>query len=419
MRNRLVAAALLALAIPTAAWAATAGDVQDVSLTVYNNNLALIRELRPLHVDAGTQTVVLTEVSGQLRPETVHLSTVQGLELELLEQNYDYDLVSRHKLLERFIGRQIVMIDDQGKMLHQGTLLSVMDGIVLSEEGRIILDPPGRVMLPEGAADNLLLRPTLSWMLNSPKAADVTAEVSYLSGGLSWSADYVFVMGSDDKAADLEGWVTLSNYSGTTYNDARLKLVAGEVNQVPTYDMMAREEAMAMPAPAPAKAGGFQEEAFFEYHLYDLQRRTTIKNSQQKQVGLLTAAGIPTTKTYVFNGMSGGDVRVMVEFKNAEENGLGMPLPAGIVRVYKADSQGALQFAGEDRIEHTPTNEKLDLHLGNAFDVVGEAVQTNHVDLGKGYEQSWKSPSGACGRLHRATTTTSRRMPTRLSSRSR
>jgi hypothetical protein len=380
--NKLIAALVLLAALPGNAWAGTAGPVQEVSLTVYNDNLALIRELRPLDLAQGQQTLVLEDVSGQLQPQTVHLAT-EGVQVTVLEQNYDYDLVSREKLLERFIGKTITLHDDYQKTDIVGKLLSVGYGTILEVDGQILIDPPGRIILPPGAADDLLLRPTLSWLVNSASAGQTLGEISYLSGGLSWDADYVLVLNPDDTRGSLEGWVTLSNYSGTTYNNASLKLVAGEVNRV--RDEMQYAMKGGAPMAEASMADGFVEEQLFEYHLYDLQRRTTIKTSQQKQVGLLSAEGVKTKKILNFNGISGGDVQVNIEFNNSEENGLGLPMPAGTVRVMKADSEGELQFIGENNIQHTPRKENVRLFIGNAFDVKGEVVQTDYKDLGSGY----------------------------------
>ena len=387
IRNALSCLLAATLLLPVCALASSAGEVKVVSLTVYNDNLALIREVRPLVLESGIQDVLLEDVSGQLQPQTVHLTLPAGLEVSLLEQNYDYDLVSSEKLLQRFIGREIVLHDDTLKTDLKGRLLSVSGGMVLDVDSQIFINPPGRVILPPGAASELLLKPTLSWKLASSEAISADAEISYLSGGLSWQADYVLVLAQDDKSAGMEGWVTMSNYSGTTYKDAKLKLVAGEVHRAPAEQEMYKMEAGAA---ADGLGGGFEEESLFEYHLYDLQRLTTIRNNQQKQIGLLTAAGIPTKKLMLFNGQSGGDVRVMIEFRNDEKSELGMPLPAGTIRVYKADSRNELQFVGEDRIEHTPKDEDVRLYTGNAFDIVGETTQTDYKDLGNGYTEAYK-----------------------------
>ena len=372
------------------ALAKDAGEVSDLYITVYNGNLALIKELRQFQLSNGTQQFELSDVSGQLNPATVHLSFPESVDFSLLEQNFDYDLVDSSKLLTKFIGRDITLFNDYDNTSLKVTLLSTDGGkVVRDASGRILLNPPGRVILPEGSAAELLLRPTLSWDLWSGTAGSFPGEISYLSGGLDWNADYVVMLSDDDKSADVEGWVTLSNYSGTTFRDAQLKLVAGDVNRA--HDYPSTLNAMAMPASAPMeKEESFQEESFFEYHLYDLQRPTTIRNNQQKQIGLLTADGIATKKLFVFDGRNGGDVAVKMEFENSEENGMGMPLPKGVVRVFKADSKGQAQFIGEDRIDHTPRDEDVRLRIGNAFDVKGETVRKDYKDIGQGYMETWE-----------------------------
>ncbi|MCB1220248.1 MAG: DUF4139 domain-containing protein [Planctomycetales bacterium] len=382
----------LLLLATQSAFAGSAGDVEDVYLTVYNGNLSLIRELRSFELSQGSQALVLDDVSGQLNPATVHLSFPEGVDFELLEQNFDYDLVNTAKMLERFIGREITLHNDYDGTRMLVTLLSTSGGTVVRDSaGQILLNPPGRIILPAGSADELLLRPTLSWLLWSQQAGRQRGEISYLSGGLDWNADYVLMLNADDTASDLEGWVTLTNNSGTTYKDAHLKLVAGDVNRVrEELGYALNDLAGTVAQNGMGGGGGFQEESFFEYHLYDLDRPTTIRNSQQKQIGLLTANDFPVNKKFLFNGQYGGDVRVAVEFTNSEEEGLGMPLPAGVVRVFKADSKGQAQFVGEDRIDHTPRDEDLSIYIGNAFDIVGEATQLDYTDIGQGYTQSYK-----------------------------
>lgn len=380
-----------------------------VALTVYNNDLALIRETRNFNLDGGTQALTLSDVSGMLRPESVHLSFGDGTQFNLLEQNYDYDLVSTDNLLKRFIGRKLDLVDSARGTRQTVTLLNgtaghqpyeLADGIlhgatgervVQAQDGTILVNPPGRIELPADAAKGLLLRPTLSWLLESPAQGQHAGEISYLSGGLGWSADYVLMLSADDKHAGIEGWVTLSNNSGTTYKNATLKLVAGVVNQVgaqtnSSYDAKYREATRG----AVEYQKSFQEEPLYEYHLYDLQRPTTINNNQQKQIGLLTATSVPVKKVYRFDGFSGGEIRVVVQFKNDEKSGLGMPLPAGVVRLFKADSKGQAQFVGEDQIDHTPKDEAVRLATGTAFDVKGEALRTAYHDLGKGYSAAYK-----------------------------
>jgi len=361
---------------------------EEVALTIYNQDLALIREKRMVELKAGSAGYLVPEVSGCLKPDTVHLSLPAGVNFSLLEQNFDYDLVSSEKLLEKFIGRKLLLIDDEHDHQLEATLLSASGGrIVKDDEGRILINPPGRVVLPPGAADELLLRPTLSWLLWAKDAGKQPAELSYLSTGLSWEASYVVLLNEEDTAGDFEGWVTITNRSGTTYHDAHLKLVAGDVHLV--RERPARPQAMDMALRGVAKAPeGFEEEELFEYHLYDLPRTTTIRDKQLKQIGLLTAPGVDFTKRLVFDGLRGGDVRVGMEFTNSEKAGLGMPLPAGIVRVFKRDSDGDPQFLGEDRIDHTPKNEDRLLYIGNAFDIVGETRRTEHTKKKRGFTAS-------------------------------
>ncbi|MCB1218783.1 DUF4139 domain-containing protein [bacterium] len=379
-------------AMPIPASAKEAGAVSDLFITIYNGDLALVKEKRSFNLASGRQQFTLDNVSGRLNPSTVHLAFPEGVEFELLEQNFDYDLVNMDKMLNKFIGSELTLIDDYNKTEQRVTLLSTAGGrVVRDASGQILLNPPGRVVLPAGSADELLLRPTLSWDLWSGSSGTQTGEISYLSGGLDWKADYVVMLNADDTAADIEGWVTLTNNSGTTFENAQLKLVAGDVNRAPMDDYAPMERALDGYAMAEEAApGGFAEESFFEYHLYDLQRPTTIRNSQQKQIGLLTAAGVGTEKLFVFDGRNGGDVSVKVQFENSEENNMGMPLPKGIVRVFKADSKGQAQFVGEDRIDHTPRDEDVRLTIGNAFDIKGETVKKDYKDIGSGYTETWE-----------------------------
>ncbi|MCB1218784.1 DUF4139 domain-containing protein [bacterium] len=399
MAIRLLAITLLAscMLATSANWsramAKDAGKVEDLYITIYNGDLALVKEQRSFSLSEGRQQFTLDNVSGRLNPSTVHLSFPEGLEFELLEQNFDYDLVNMDKMLTKFIGRELTLVTDgENGGSEQVTLLSTAGGrVVKDSRGQILLNPPGRIVLPAGSADELLLRPTLSWDLWSGSSGTRRGEISYLSGGLDWKADYVVMLNADDSAADIEGWVTLTNNSGTTFENAQLKLVAGDVNRAPEPEYRRDMPApAAMPMKSVARPEGFQEESFFEYHLYDLQRPTTIRNSQQKQIGLLTANGVATEKLFVFDGRSGGDVSVKIQFENAEENNMGMPLPKGIVRVFKADSKGQAQFVGEDRIDHTPKDEDVRLTIGNAFDIKGETVRKDYKDIGKGYTETWE-----------------------------
>ena len=363
------------------------GAVKEVSLTVYNQNLALVRELRPFSFREGLNSLTLSGVAAKIDATSVHFNVLSGPVVDLLEQNYDYDLVSRNKLLQKYIGKPIKLVDPKDGSRKEVTLLSVADGIVVDYEGRILLNPPGNIELPQ-LTEGLLLQPTLEWLVDSPKTFNADGEVSYMTTGMSWNADYVALLANDEKTAELEGWVSLNNSSGATYKDAKLKLIAGDIHRAQPPRPRAEMLGKAMRA---AGEGAFKEEAFFEYHMYTLGRRTTIKDNQTKQVSLLTASGIPVTKIYTFDPSWRSDkIEVRVEFKNSKENHAGMPLPAGRVRVFKRDSEGIPQLVGEDNIDHTPKDEMVRLLLGYAFDIKGEKKQTSYTDRHRGYQASYE-----------------------------
>jgi hypothetical protein len=378
---------LVLCAASVIASAAEVGGVDDVALTVYNQNLALVKETRAFSFASGLNFLTLTGVPSAIDTTSVHFKPLAGA-VTLLEQNYDYDLVSRTKLLQKYIGATVTVIDDNGERTR-GTLLSVSDGIVIDAGGKVLLNPPGYLELPS-LPGGLLLQPTLEWQVHSPKSYATKGEVSYLTTGLSWNADYVVMLSDSEKLADLEGWVTMHNSSGAAYENARLKLVAGDIHRAPA-PRPARGKMLAEAEMVADGMGGFAEEAFFEYHLYTLDRRTTINNNQDKQISLLEGSNIPTAKIYTYDPDWRGDkVEVRIEFKNSEQNDIGIPLPAGRVRVFKRDSEGMAQLVGEDAIDHTPKDEMVRLLLGNAFDIKGEKTHTDYVDLRQGFRGSYE-----------------------------
>jgi len=356
---------------------------------VYNNNLALVRDTRAIKLMPGEQELRFADVAQQIRPETVSLKSVSAPgTLHILEQNYEYDLISPSKLMEKYVGKEVALVNFSNEINVGRTdaeLLSVNEGPIYRVGEEIYLGYPGQVVLPE-IPENLIARPSLIWLLDN-EGTDHTIEATYLTGGLSWQADYVITLAKDDSSLDLEGWVTLNNQSGATYTDAKLKLVAGDVNIVQPSgggggfgggaEFRGARKAMAV------------EESFAEYHLYSMPRRTTIKQNQSKQVSLLTAESVAAEKQYEYRGnesyysqqmppLEHENVGVFLVFQNEKANHLGIPLPGGTMRVYQEDSEGMLQFAGEDRIKHTPKDEEVRLRLGNAFDVVGERTQTDY-----------------------------------------
>lgn len=369
----------------------SADDREAVSVTVYNSNLGLVKETRRLALPSGITELKFSDVAAQIMPQTVHIASLTDpAGLTVLEQNYEYDLLSPQKLLDKFVGKEI-------KVLHDGvevpiTVLSTHNGIVYRMGDRILTDHPGKMIFP-GLPENLLSKPTLVWKLENRNSLPQKLEATYLTGGMTWRSDYVAILDKEDQKIDLTGWVTLDNKSGTTFKDVRLKLVAGDVNRVieqfGARDAMKRLEA----AEPKAAAAPFKEESFFEYHLYALQRPTLLKDHQTKQITLLTGNDVPVKKRFLYYGaqhyyrtqygmpISNQKIGVYVELANTKENRLGMPLPKGTLRVYKADGDGALQFIGEDRIDHTPKDETIKIKMGDAFDLVAERKQTDWKKL--------------------------------------
>lgn len=369
---------VLALGSAVAASSASAAD-RELRLTVYNDNLALVSDNRTIQVQAGQSTVELADVPAQIDPTSVHLKGL-GSPLDVLEQNFQYDLASPDRILQRYLDQPVEAALKAGE-LKSGALLSFDGGslVLRRPDGGVSLVTREEVAdlrlptLPEG----LRTRPTLVWLLQAEKGGATPVELSYLTGGLAWHAEYVAVSDEKDTQMDLSAWVSLENSSGATYPDAKLQLIAGDVQRVqPQPPPMLKGRDVQVMAMRAAPSEGFAEETFFEYHLYTLDRPTTIADRETKQVSLFPTATTPVKKVYEFNGqVDAKKVRIILEAENKKELGLGMPLPAGKVRVYKKDSRGDLQFVGEDQIDHTPKNEKLRLGVGKAFDIVAERVE--------------------------------------------
>jgi hypothetical protein len=369
----------------------TLSDQQSVAVTIYNQDLALVKDVRRVDLQKGPVALALREVSAHMRPQTAQLrSLTEPAALNILEQNFDFDLLTPAKLLEKFVGRTVGVVRTHpttgADTTERAEVLAAGEGVVLRIGNRIETSIPGRLVY-DSVPENLRDRPTLVTQLENRRAGTHQLELSYLTGGLSWQADYVAELGADDRTLDLGGWVTLTNRSGTSYRNARLQLVAGDVNRVREELRRLPEAAASLMAKAERRA--MREESLFEYHLYTLERPTTVADNQTKQVALLNAAGVPVKKELL---LSGGDyyyrsshgelgqkmkVGVFVEFGNREQAGLGQPLPKGVVRVYKKDKSGHAQFVGEDRIDHTPRNETVRLKLGEAFDVTADKKQTD------------------------------------------
>ncbi len=371
----------------------TSQEREEVGITVYNQNFGLVREVRHVDLAAGRTALEFRDVSEQIEPQTVAIKALGG-QLHVLEQNYRYDLLSPQKLLEKYVGRKVKVYRWNEHTGHEDAydadLLSVSQGTVMRINGEITYNFPGRIAFPE-IPQNLIAKPTLVWLVDSSGKQKV--EVTYLTRNLGWSADYVLVINDGDTAGDLVGWVTLNNTTGTTYENAKLKLVAGDVQRVTNGFPGGRDDNMHARG-AMGGASSFQEESFFEYHLYTLERPTNLLNAEQKQVTLLEAQNLHLDKKMIFYGaayyyrghygqvVANQKVGVYLDIQNTEQNHMGMPLPKGTVRVYKADKSGAKQFIGEDNIDHTPRDEKVRIKMGDAFDVVGDRKQMDWKSLG-------------------------------------
>ena len=399
--NRKAVVSFLALsqAVSAGQVTSTGGQRVSVAVTVYNDGRGLVREERTLDLQAGPNEVRFMDVAEQIQAPTVRVAPIEGAPFNVLEQNYEFDLLSPAKMLDKFVGQTITLV--QQRMVNNSTveesveakLLSNNNGTVWDIGGKIVINPPySRIIFPN-VPDNLIAKPTLVWQIGAPASGRRKIEASYITNGMQWSADYVLSLDPTEEKAGLQGWVTVNNNSGATYTDAKLKLVAGDVHRAEIVRPQPSGRVYA-PAMAMAKEQAFVEEGLFEYHLYTLERPSTIKNAQTKQIQLLQSEGIRIIKDYVLNGgqqyfqsvwsgpPSKEKIKVFIGFKNSEATpGLGQPLPKGIVRVFKKDRSGSPQLIGEDNIDHTPRNEDLKLELGNAFDIVAERRQTDFKHL--------------------------------------
>jgi len=385
----------------------TQRDQKDLAVTVYNSNVALVRDVRRLRLPAGTLDLRYMDIAAEVNPATVHIvSLTAPKDLSVLEQNYEYDLLSPQKLLQKYVGKELTLVrtetenNSTKEVSVKATLLALNEGPVWKVGNEIVTGiGTDRYVFPD-LPENLYSKPTLIWLLDNARDGEQTVEASYLTSQVNWNADYVFTIVSDQKGADLNGWVTVVNNSGTDFRNTQLQLVAGEVHRVTEALLQAPRPMMKA---AVAGAAQFAQEPISEYHLYSLERRTNLQDKETKQISLLAATGVGFSKVfevdgqqyYYHNAQSPGapikePVQVHIKFKNSQDNSLGMPLPAGTVRVYQGDSKGRLQLIGEDRIGHTPKDETLDLHIGNAFDVVAERKQTDFRSFGRAFELAFE-----------------------------
>jgi hypothetical protein len=378
-------------------------------VTVYNQGFALVKEVRQFTIKEGRQVLSVSDVASLIETNSVGIrSLTDPTSFDVLEQNYQYDLINPEGILAKAVGQKIKfhrVLPNGQKETVIGTLMnaptnvvsdqygnsqSTYNGMVIkTEDGRILLNPSGEIevaSIPEG----MISSPTLLWDIDAKKAGPNDVELSYLTKGMNWEANYVLTLDKESEA-DLRGWVTMTNNSGTTYKDAKLKLLAGDVRrlQPPVHMDGLFRGAREM---SESKSSGFQEEALFEYHLYTLQRPATLKDKEIKQLSLLEGSGIKFEKKLIVDSMRDfgmyypgeGEVgtgnlkpQVRVEFVNSKENNLGMPMPKGTIKVYQRDKSGSVQMLGEDQIDHTPKDERISLVVGRSFDVVAERKRLN------------------------------------------
>ncbi len=371
---------------------------RELDVTVYNSQLALVREVRQADLPAGAFALEFRDVPSEIEPTSLVVEATGRTGLQLLEQNYEFDLMSKDKILEKYVGREVAWIQEDGGRIT-GKLLGMSAGPVFEVGGEIVFEVPGRIALP-ALPENLRARPTLVWRARTQRSGGAEIEASYLTRGVSWSADYVLQLDRSGERADLQAWVSLDNRCGTSFADARLMLVAGEIHLAPPPNP--RPETQPLLYAAKTEAGGVTEEPLYDYHLYTLPGRTTLKNAQIKQVSLFEAHQIKVARRYRLTSSPGyfrgggsresqEKVRVFYAFRNETDNQLGVPLPAGVFRVYGEAESGSRQLLGEDRIDHTPRDEEVELEVGAAFDLTAERVRSDFQRISdRVYESEFK-----------------------------
>ena len=363
---------------------------KSLAVTIYNSNLGVVKDTREIKLNSGLSEIKITDVAKLIDPTSVHIK----LDGEVLEQNYQYDLVNFSKILQKYIDKEINLVNDKSELI-EGKLLSATGGDVVLEkkDGGLVMIPNinnyrfSVGSLPEG----LITKPTLVWQVKSNKSGKQDAEISYQTQGMNWHAEYVAVLNKDDTKLDLNSWVSVENNCGTTFKNAKLKLIAGDVNRVQNNNRMYKGREQVELMSMTADAAQFEEKDFFEYHIYNLQRPTTLAQNETKQISLFESEDVDANKKYFYRSSgynSKGKINVIIEFSNKEEENLGVPMPKGKVRVYKSDGE-SIEFIGEDLIDHTPKNETIKLKIGDAFDILAEERQVDHNKItNRAYEQT-------------------------------
>jgi hypothetical protein len=414
MRRLNVLLFVCSLTVTTAPAATQAASVEEAQITtsartalgvtIYNDSQALVRDTRKLNLKSGVNRIAFRDVAATIRPETASFRSTAGPGFSLIEQNFDFDLLTPAALLQKYVGREVSVIRTNpatgAETSESATVLANNDGVVLRYADRIETGIPGRIAFGKVPA-NLRDRPTLSILLAAHRDGPQEAELMYLANNIGWKADYNATLDADGRKMSLAGWVTLTNGSGTDYEDAKLQLVAGTLNRA-RQSLDYRTAGAPMAAAKALAMEPIKEEKLFEYHLYTVDQPMTMLNNQTKQVALLSATSIPVTREYViqqpgnffwyYQGshpeiQKGIKPGVFIRFEN-KDGDLGKPLPGGTVRVYQRDSMGGAQLVGEDALAHTAKGEKVALKMGDAFDLTADRVQTDYKSLSSRSSQS-------------------------------
>lgn len=377
-----------------------AADRSRVSLTIYNSGMGLVRESRQLQMKQGVFDIRFEDVAAKIIPQTVRIENPTEAKFSVHEQNYQYDLISRARLLKKYIGKEVIIYRKNptsgAETPVKARLISMNKGPVFQIGEEIALGYPGRITVAS-IPENLYSRPTLIWRVASPVASKQTLNVSYQTNGLGWSSDYVMVLNDKEEQADLNCWVTLNNTSGTEYLQAELQLLAGDVQRKPNYyrrkarAMMEAEDAVTTSAPS------FRQENLSDYYIYTLDSPVDLRENQMKQIQMFQSQKIPVTKSYVIRNLSmyrKRPTRATVEYsvQNNKKSNLGRPLPRGTIRVFKLDSQSRQQLLGEDRIDHISDGQDFKVTTGKAFDVMatGKRMEYKKYKIGKGYQATYR-----------------------------
>jgi len=378
MKRLYPAIAAAYIAILAGAFLHGAARAEDLAVTVYNSNIGVVKDTRAFELERGYNEVYMVDIASRIDPTSVRISLEGQGDITVVEQNFQYDLLNPTKLLEKYLDDRVSLITEDGKEF-EGILLGFdAANVVLELENggvAIVSRPKVTDLRLPPSRKGLIVKPTLFYEVYASRRTSATAEVAYITEGMNWHAEYVAVLGDYDESMGLSSWISIDNKSGATYEDARLKLIAGEVHRVTPpkkfMDMEVAVRAVALEAPAPV-----EEKAFFEYHMYTVPRATTIKDREVKQIQFLPETTVKARKVYDFDAQKSRSVQVVMKFKNSKEDNLGIPLPGGKVRVYKVDdADGSLEFIGEDSIEHTPKDEEVKIHVGDAFDIVAERAR--------------------------------------------